>query len=184
MSKVEAISSLCQEMGNIGPIQSIKRKLLGSTLVDITTAHELPLREFLRGIVISTPDSMEARKDLWKSCLFNPQVERVIDVRVAGMGQYIEVHTAKPMLSADSKRYLETLYDDSAASTDPCGARGVIFTTLFAGGLIASLVRKIQLGMKIPVKITFDTSSFEVQHTFEDGSFSSNREALSLAMAE
>jgi len=182
--KVAAVAELCKKMGHIGPCAEHHRKLVGENLVvrfGPHKGHVESARPYIEGIVLSTPDSMKARKDLWALCKYNVAVPTVIDVRVAGMGQNVVIHTTGTMLPDDIKRYEATLYDDSEASIDPCGARGVIFTTLIAGGIVASLVRKIQLEEPIPRTIELDVSTLQLTQVLHNGERVTNQEALALA---
>jgi len=141
----------------------------------------LRLREAFQGIIVSTPDSMQARKDLWTLCKYNPDTPYLIDVRVGGLGQYIVIYVTGTMLSGDIKRYEETLHTDEEANQDPCGARGVSYTSFVAGGFATNLIKKLQLGEEVPQKIQMDLSTFELTQVLANGEMVTNREALALA---
>lgn len=180
--KVSAMAELCRSMGHVGQIKELPLKLLGEDLVDLQGEVKGKVKNYLNGIVLSLPDSMVARKDLWSCCKYNPKVKGLIDVRVAGRGQYIVIYSTGVMSSQDIKRYESTLYNDDQASQDPCGARGVIFTTLIAGGLVASLVRQLHLEMPIPTKITLDTTNLTLEVTYPNGKVVNNASEIALAL--
>jgi len=202
--KAQAISKLCGEMGYSADDDHGSRyyfaKLMGPHLIpyelsypddstgpiaqpntDPHTPHELNAKKVFKGIIVSTPDSMQARKDLWTLCKYNPDTPYLIDVRVGGLGQYIVIYTTGTMLTEDIKRYEETLHTDEEANQDPCGARGVSYTSFVAGGFATNLIKKLQLGEEVPQQIQMDLSTFELTQVLANGEMVTNREALALA---
>lgn len=175
--KSEAIAELCRDMGHGDKLNPVDGRLVGSK-VELTEGGTKPARSLFRGIVLNTPDSMVARKDLWEgSCLYNPEVNTVIDARMAG--QYLQILTTKTMTGFD--HYTSNLITDEEATPEPCGARAIIYTSLMAGGLIAGLVKKAQLGEDLPREIRFDLATLELTQTLHNGEVVTNREDLALA---
>jgi len=205
--KAQAISELCGEMGYSADDDHGSRyyfaKLMGPHLIpyvihyhgDATpiTQPDTDLRgqwvdqnakKVFKGIIVSTPDSMQARKDLWTLCKYNPDTPYLIDVRVGGLGQYIVIYATGTMFSDDIERYEETLHTDEEANQDPCGARGVSYTSFVAGGFATNLIKKLQLGEEVPQKIQMDLSTFELTQVLANGETVTNREVLALALVK
>jgi molybdopterin/thiamine biosynthesis adenylyltransferase len=179
--KVEAIGDLCVRMGHIGTVTKHASRLLGNRLMDEVLKADFDAAPIAKGIVINTPDSMAARKDLWELCKYNPDVALVIDARMAG--QYLQIITANPMVSADIKRYEKMLISDEEATPEDCSARAVIYTSFMAGGLIAGLVKKGQLGetAAIPQQIDFDLATMQLSLIIQNGAKVSNGTDLAIA---
>jgi hypothetical protein len=177
LSKAVAVGDLCRDMGHGDKLNPVDGKLVGAQ-VELTQGGTKPARSLFRGIVLNTPDSMLARKELWEqTCMFNPEVNTVIDARMAG--QYLQVLTTQTMTGFD--HYTANLITDEEATPEPCGARAIIYTSLMAGGLIAGLVKKAQLGEVLPREIRFDLATLELTQTLHNGEVVTNRDALALA---
>jgi molybdopterin/thiamine biosynthesis adenylyltransferase len=180
--KVEAIGDLCNRMGHVGPVNMMPYRLMADRLVEDATKTIMgTATSIAKGIVINTPDSMEARKDLWALCKYNPDVTLVIDARMAG--QYLQIITANPMLSADIKRYEKMLISDEEATPEDCSARSVIYTSFMAGGLIAGIAKKAQLGETAGIvqQLDFDLATMQLSLVLQNGKLVSNGTELAIA---
>jgi molybdopterin/thiamine biosynthesis adenylyltransferase len=181
-TKATAIAQLAMDMSAGSVVEPYVGKLEGE-LVNLRDSEEPVLaKDFVEGIVILAPDDMVARADTWKACKFNPKVCMVIDCRMAA--EYMEIYTANPLQAKECIAYEKTLISNEDATPDPCGARGIIYTSLIAGGKIAHLVKKIQLGEEIPAEITEDISNGFVTLKTRDGKTGTNRESLSKALSD
>lgn len=184
VSKVTAISSLCEMMGNIGKIKSYQNKLVGSKLMDgeFFDITQFDAQDVFKGIVLSLPDSMKVRKEVWDVCRYNVDTPFLIDARAAA--EYLVVYVVNTLSSSSIKQYEETLHSDEEASPVLCGARAIIYTTFIAGGLIASLVKKIQLEQSFSSSYHIDISKMEITQVLNNGKTVSNRDQLALATVE
>ena len=179
-NKAQALAELCGEMGSIGPIKAyphrlVKDSLVGSTDLDST----LQARNEIKGIVISTPDNMQARKDLWNLVKMNVDTPYLIDARMAG--QYLQVIAVDTFSSDAVKFYESNLFLDSEASPEPCSARGNIYTSFFAGSIVLSIIKKMQMGEPFWREVRVDIPRLELTITLSNGKVISNKTELALA---
>jgi hypothetical protein len=187
ISKVSAIGDLCRSMGHIGHIRGIQGELKGNQ-INLATKDEKGQaltrdpRQIFSGIVVNTPDSMTARKDLFKAVTLNPAAPHLIDARLAG--PYLMVVYVNTMSMDDIRRYQKTLYSDSEATLDDCGARAVIDYSFHAGAWVLTLIRKIQTKAQLFREVRFDIATGELTLTLSNGTEVSNKEALAYANAE
>jgi len=185
--KAKAMAQLCKDMGHPGQINTFVRKLVGTNLELISKEfvpgepQNIPAKLNIKGIVINTPDNMLARKEMWAACKLNPDTPYVIDARMAG--QFLVIYVAGTMSFSEIRTYEATLINDSEATPEACGARSIIYTTFVAGGIIANLVKRLQLGETVPQHIAIDVATLEVTQTFKGNVMVSNREALAVATA-
>lgn len=182
-NKASALATLICAMSamKMKEIHSYPVKLVGDHFehyVDCTKKFiptVLSRSEVFRGILISCPDDMQARMDLWNYAKLNPKTPYIIDTRMSG--QFVVIYAESTLSSSSIARYQKTLYTNEQASEDPCGARGIIYTSMMVGSLVVNLVKKIQLQEKIPHELRFDLYNGEFTQFF-DGQMVSNREAL------
>lgn len=177
--KANHIGQLCTDMGAVGDVVNIIAKLEGENFHHQVTQRVYPAKPSLHGIVVSTPDNMTARKDLWKLCLYNAETPWLIDARMAA--QYLQILTVETFHKESTKAYRETLIDDKDATPDACSARGIIYTSFIAGGLIALIIKKIQLGEPVWSEIRMDIATLQLEIKLPNGEWVSNGEALALA---
>lgn len=153
--KVEALANLIFKMAPSGVVvHPYQRKLVGTKLVDIRDGELVDAKSFFRGIVLNCPDDMDARKNAWELCKFNPKVPYVIDLRMAA--QYLKIYIASTMQTRSIQDYEKTLHGNEDASQDPCGMRSIIYTSLIAGALAAKFVKSVQLGEPMPSEYEMD----------------------------
>lgn len=182
LPKAMAVADLCRGMGAMEGISPIFGRLVGkeiSRLDTVSPTTELAAPYF-RGIVISTPDNMPARKDVWGICKYNPETPFVLDARIAG--QYIQLIAVDTMTGASQKFYESTLFNDDEATPESCSGRGVIDCSLIAGGILTTWSRKLQLGEEVPWELRLDVTSWEVSMVLKGGKKVSNRAALAAAI--
>lgn len=96
-------------------------------------------------LTIITVDSMAVRKEIWDDMRNNDgECLYYIDARMGA--QTIRIYTVN-MLDEDNIAYYErSLYSDEQAVQEPCTARGIIYTSLFAGAHVAHLVKQLAVG--------------------------------------
>lgn len=98
----------------------------------------------LEGIVISSVDSMRARKTIWQSVLKSPEVTYLIDPRMAA--EYALSFVIDPKLERDRKAYESTLYTDSNSVEERCTAKATMYTATMLAGYVAKHVKDIVTG--------------------------------------
>jgi hypothetical protein len=181
-SKVTHIGELCIAMGAVGDVIDVQAKLEGEKLVPpplTSNFKTVPAKPYLSGIVISTPDNMIARQDLWKLCMLNAETPFLIDARMAA--QYLQILTVDTFSGPQIKAYRETLIADKDATPDPCSARGIIYTSFIAGGIVTLIIKKLQLGEPVWSEIRMDIATLQLEFKMPDGEWVSNRDALAMA---
>ena len=108
-------------------------------------------------IVISAVDSMAVRRQLFSACVREGKTRLFIDARTGG--EYMKVYALDPANDRMKHNYLATLHSDDSADNVPCTASQIIYTSLFAGGMIAHRVKQWIRSEEI----AFDTI-FDIQH--------------------
>lgn len=114
----------------------------------------------LEGIVISAVDSMASRKVIWEKVRYNIHVPLYVEARMGG--QTLITYTLSPTDPDAVKRYEETLYSDAEATTEPCTEKAIVYTVLFAGGVIANQVKKYLMGETYEFEIMMDLMNMEM----------------------
>lgn len=183
MPKAVAVAQLCTQMGAMEEVRPVFGRLIGkeiSHLDMVNPSIASAAAKYFRGIVISTPDNMPARKDVWGICKYNPETPFVLDARIAG--QYIQLIAVDTMTGASQKFYESTLFNDDEATPESCSGRGVIDCSLIAGGILTTWSRKLQLGEEVPWELRLDVTSWEVSLVLRGGKKVSNRSALAAAI--
>jgi hypothetical protein len=177
MSKVEAVAEMVDLMSATTTVVKHEAKLVGDNLVYLD-GRVIPFRNVAEGILINCPDDMGARKDALTAVKLNYKCPWVIDSRMAA--QYMDIHICNTTKMDQVKQYEGTMYSNEEATEEPCGARAIIYTTMFSGGIIATLVKKILMGQAVPSKISMDVHNFCIVQTVNGTECSSITE---LAMA-
>jgi len=95
----------------------------------------------LHGIVVATPDTMEARMNIWKHCYGNINVDLLIDARMGGQ-EYVVLCIDPKDVTAAEYYEKEFLFSDDEAMDLPCTAKAIVYNVFIVGGIICSLVRK------------------------------------------
>lgn len=112
-----------------------------------------------REITIVTVDTMATRKALFERVYQGTSTRWWIDGRMGS--QTLRVFTVDLDSPESVEWYRDTLYSDGDAVQEPCTARGIIYTSLFAAGHIANAVKRIANRQEQPREvihmIEFDT---------------------------
>ena len=95
----------------------------------------------LSGVVVSAVDSMKVRSEIWKGVGRNVEVPILIDGRMGG--NQLEVYTVDMKIMDDRKRYMKTLYPDSATAPVPCTERAVMYNVLNIASWIVNQLRLV-----------------------------------------
>jgi len=110
-------------------------------------------KEISTEIVISSVDSMEARRKIWEA-LRNKQI-LYIDTRMAG--EYFRIYSLRADNEESIKKYEETLIHPDVEA--PCGARTIIYNVLQISSLASLFVKKYYKGEEIPFFYSQDTNN-------------------------
>lgn len=138
--KVDACSDLIRRFDKQIPMVTLSRPFI---------------KQKLEGdIVISSVDSMEVRKRVWRSIVSDKKVKLLIDPRMAA--QVIQVYTASPGDPSSLKAYEATLIDETEALQDRCTARSIIYAVLPVAALVCKHVAAFANGEWIEPAITLD----------------------------
>jgi hypothetical protein len=99
----------------------------------------------LHGVVVTGPDNMQARRDLWHTQVkYNPYVPIFLDARMGG--QNLLLYSVNPCDADDIAYYEDHLYTDEEARDAPCTAAAVIDVGFAIASLITRAVRKHYAG--------------------------------------
>lgn len=185
--KAESIADLALQMSALPKeaIQAIPGKLIKDKIVPSVggvvgpyESAQIKAKDTLEGIILCCVDDMEARKDLWDACKYNTKTPYLIDIRMAA--QYVIIYCVSTMQSDHCKFYQATLHSNEDATPEPCGERGIIYTTFFVGAIAVDLVKKLQMGQKCPRQISQDLHNFSSVIDY-NGNLVTNQEQVALA---
>jgi len=124
----------------------------------IETPGQLAELTYAGGVVISTPDSMRARRTVFEGAL-GAGARWLIDGRMGG-AEY-RAYCCDLHDPADVSRYEKTLYSDEDTVALPCTARATAYTGLGAGGLIGSMVAAcVGGGARPPSLVAWETAQW------------------------
>ena len=140
--KVEALASFVEVMTGVS-IYTHKVRFTGSVL--------LP---GIRSIIISAVDSLDVRRDLWKSIKTKEKPELYIDARMGG--ELMRIFAVRN--SRDFVYYEDSLKGEAVAL--PCTARSIVFNVLPIGGIVAALVKKHLKKELVHKEVIFDMRNF------------------------
>ena len=125
----------------------------------LSVALPSPDLDQVSGLVISGLDSMEARQEVWESCIkLKPRVTRYIDARLSG--QFLIAYVVNPSKMSDVTSYEKTLYSDEEAESISCTARGIIDVGLQVSSLLTRLTRLHFSGQEIPNIVMMNQESY------------------------
>ncbi len=91
-------------------------------------------RKPLTNTVVACVDTMEARKLIWKKVKKNPNVDILVDTRVAK--ELISVFAINPCDKEDIAFYENFLYPTSEAHRPTCGRHGISFVAATAAAVV------------------------------------------------
>jgi hypothetical protein len=117
-----------------------------------------PERKF--PVVICALDSMDSRIKLWDIIKVRNDVELYIDARMGG--ELLRVYAVDPLNNDHVKFYESKLYPSSKADPLPCGSRSIVYTTLFAGAVVTSYVKKYARQEPIKAETIMDFSTMQM----------------------
>ncbi len=95
----------------------------------------------LRGIVISSVDSMEVRKLIWETVKENFRVQWLIDPRMSA--EYAVSFVMNPNDSRDIESYEKTFFLDKDSVQERCTMKSTIFTATMIAGYVAKHVKDL-----------------------------------------
>ncbi len=99
-------------------------------------------------LTICTVDTMSTRKAIWKHVVTDERCQVYIDARMGA--QTLRIFTVDLLDIAAIDAYEETLYSDEDALEEPCTERGIVYTSMFAGAVIANTVKRLAAGPTPP----------------------------------
>ena len=137
--KVEALRDLLADMAGVDAVRRVER---------IATGWQP------RGVVLGAVDNMASRQAMWSGVRFRAGVPLYIDARMGG--EVCRVLTIRPADPDDVRLYESTLYDDAAASEDPCTAQAIVYTTFGVAALVANQVKRFARGESFDSDVVFD----------------------------
>lgn len=108
----------------------------------------------LKGIVISTVDSMAARRAIWEKVRYNIHVPFYVEARMGA--ELLRIYALEPTDPEAIENYEATLYTDEEAVDLPCSHKSIIYTVMVAGGFITGQVKKWLVGDPYPFEILMD----------------------------
>ena len=104
-----------------------------STGLSIKMAPRMYTGEPLRGTIIASVDTMDARTAVWKAVRMNPNVDILVDTRV--YERFAEVYFIQPCLPEDIAAYEMRLYPQDTTAKRTCGNHGIAFMASMVAGL-------------------------------------------------
>jgi tRNA A37 threonylcarbamoyladenosine dehydratase len=104
-------------------------------------------------IVVSAADSMAVRRQLFAACV-RKRARLFVDVRTGG--EYLKCYAVDPTDAQLRADYLATLHTDDASDPVPCTASQIIYTSLFAGAMIAHRIKQWLRKEDVPFLTMFD----------------------------
>lgn len=108
----------------------------------------------LSGIVITSVDTMAARRVIWEKAKFNVEVPLYIDGRIGG--ETIEVFAIHPSQIEEVEFYEKFLFTDEKAAELPCTARSIMYTGFFIASIIVAQMAKWLRDERVSRRINFD----------------------------
>lgn len=151
--KVHALAEQLEALGT--------EAIVARILLRITSAVGLPEQPCGRSVVLSLPDSMSARSDVYESAR-ERGYRWLLDGRM-GRRDY-RVYVCDLSDETDRTRYERTLYTDSQAAELPCTERATAYVGLACGGLLTALAcacLESELGrVRPPSMVAWDGSAW------------------------
>jgi molybdopterin/thiamine biosynthesis adenylyltransferase len=139
--KVEAAKDQIHRVTNGATVDAFTERLEGG--------------EPMEGIVVLGFDNMESRRMVFDLCChMQPQVHRVIDIRMAG--NTAQAFTLNPCNPDEVAAYRLFDFDDSEAAELPCGGESVSYVGPWSGVLAANLTRQHVMGEEVPFSVIMD----------------------------
>lgn len=101
-------------------------------------------------IIVSTVDSLEARRVIAKGLIEYKVEKHIVDGRVGR--EQVEAYTFP-----NAQAWLDQLPEEG--DEDPCGARFTAYTANIAAGLLANNVKRLLMGQTPPGRIIYDAAT-------------------------
>jgi len=122
-------------------VQALERLLLEQSDLQIDAVPRMFGSEPLKGSVVACVDTMEARQAIWDQAKMNPNVDVLVDTRLAG--EFVSVFSLDPCDPEDIAYYEHFLYPSSEALMPTCGLHGIIYVSAQAAiAVCANLTAK------------------------------------------
>jgi len=122
-------------------VQALERIILEQSDLKIDGVAAMYGGEPLKGSVVACVDTMEARRSIWDQAKMNPNVDILVDTRLAG--EFVSVFAVDPCDPEDIAYYEHFLYPSSEALTPTCGFHGIIYVSAQAAiAVCANLTAK------------------------------------------
>jgi len=138
-------------MDSIGhyKVEALQKIVLDYTGIEISPHPVKWEEQHLKGIIISSVDSMSVRKQIFNNVLLNPAIKYLIDPRMAGLDFRIACVNYD-----NAKKY--SWYPDAEASPEMCGARSIMFNVGIVGGIVVNMACMIAQDRIPPSEIVGD----------------------------
>jgi len=122
-------------------VEALERILLEQSDMRIASVPDMYAGEPLKNSVVACVDTMEARKLIWEQVKMNPNVDILVDTRIAG--EFVSVFAVDPCNQEDIAYYESFLYPSSEALQPTCGFHGIIYVSAQAAvAVCANLTAK------------------------------------------
>lgn len=147
-------------------VHALQEIVLEATGLKITAIDNMYTDHPLRGTVIASVDTMDARTAIWKSVRMNPNIDILIDTRV--YERFVEVYFVRPCLPEDIQAYESRLYPQGTTVKRTCGNHGIAFMANLVASLAVAGLTDAWAGDKTAfVRRLFmgDSPKFEVVNT-------------------
>lgn len=117
-------------------VEALKELIFDFTGEEITTLNQkVDWDTFFLGVVLSSVDSMDARKKIFTASKESGQVPFLIDPRMGG--EYAQLHTVLFHDEKSVSSYEKTLISDDDAVQERCTAKATIYTANLLSGLVS-----------------------------------------------
>lgn len=145
-------------------VDALKEELKRRTAVTLQGVPEkFPCMDMpIPGVIISSVDTMQSRRDIWTKIKKNPNTELYIDTRmglIQGNVYWINPHNRKVC------EWYENQHLVGDGVEDPCEARTVAYTVYGIACMVGSDITRYVLKGKTPAPLRIlDASNLEVEH--------------------
>lgn len=139
------------------------RELCGATITPHVGRFELGASPGLSTdmVLLSAVDSMAARHAIWSTILRGDVWPRwYLDARMGA--EVCSIYTVDLHHPEQFEAYEHTLYPDADALYEPCTARSIAYTPMFAAGLLGNQVKRLLLRQAYRTEIIFSCATTEI----------------------
>ncbi len=138
-------------------VKALDEIIKSFTGVQIEANPKFYKKQPLKGIVISALDTMKGRKQIFKNCCKNNEVELLIDPRTSP--NVFKLFTVNMKSETERKEYSKTLHSDAEADEGPCTAKAIIYSVLLISAYICNQVKKYLMNEDYSRDIIFDAKN-------------------------